>query len=76
MWIFKFYLVVDENYRRKKIATNLLNCLITNSKPNQKIYLEVSANNKNAIELYNKFNFNVVNIRKKYYKNVDAYVME
>lgn len=69
-------LVVDENYRRKKIATNLLNCLITNSKPNQKIYLEVSINNKNAIELYNKFNFNVVNIRKKYYKNVDAYVME
>ena len=41
-----------------------------------KIMLEVSVDNKNAIKLYKKFNFKIINIRKNYYDNIDAYVME
>lgn len=69
-------LVVDINHRRKKIATQLINRMITNSKKNDKIYLEVSEKNNSAIDLYEKFGFKKIGIRKKYYGNDDAHVME
>ena len=40
------------------------------------ITLEVSKENKAAIELYKKFNFNEVAIRKGYYNGVDGILME
>ena len=69
--------VVDSNYRRKRIATNLLDYFISDlDKKVQLITLEVRVNNEAAIELYSKFGFEIVNIRKKYYKNGDdAYLM-
>lgn len=69
-------IVVDEEYRRKKIATNLLDMLITNAKRNDRILLEVNTKNQNAIDLYEKFGFQTIHTRKRYYKNEDAYVME
>ena len=67
------YIVVDKLYRNKNIASTLLENLI---KESNKIILEVRCDNKNAIKLYKKYNFKIINIRKKYYNNMDAYVME
>lgn len=67
------YIVVDKLYRNKNIASTLLENLI---KESNKIILEVRCDNKNAIKLYKKYNFKIINIRKDYYDNMDAYVME
>lgn len=67
------YIVVDKIYRNKNIASTLLENLI---KESNKIILEVRCDNKNAIKLYKKYNFKIINIRKNYYDNMDAYVME
>lgn len=70
-------LIVDPEYRKRKIATNLIDYLISELDENLKlITLEVRANNTAAIHLYDKFGFEVVNVRKKYYANGDdAYLM-
>lgn len=68
---------VDEDYREKGIATKMINYLIENFiEKGKEILLEVNSNNENAINLYKKFEFNVINIRKKYYNNGDAYIMK
>lgn len=68
-------IIVDEKYRNKKIATNI--CEYIFSIYNLNCYLEVNVNNYYAIKLYEKFNFKIINVRKKYYQNNDdAYVME
>lgn len=69
------YIVVDPIYRRNNIGTKLMEYLI-NSYDYEKILLEVRCDNSNAIKLYKKFNFKIINIREKYYDNIDAYVME
>ena len=69
------YIVVEPIYRRKNIGTKLINYLIQN-KEFEKIMLEVRCDNNNAIKLYKKFNFKIINIREKYYDGQDAYVME
>ncbi len=69
-------LVVDPNYRRKHIASNLVTYLIGELSPNLKlITLEVATKNKAAIGLYEKFGFDIVNYRKNYYQDDDAYLM-
>ena len=70
-------LIVDPDYRKMGVATNLIDYLISELDENLKlITLEVSANNKEALKLYDKFGFYVVNVRKKYYANGDdAYLM-
>lgn len=69
--------VVDPNYRRMKVASNLIDYLISDLDENLKlITLEVSTKNTPALKLYDQFGFEVVNIRKKYYQNGDdAYLM-
>ena len=69
------YIVVEPIYRRKNIGFNLVKYLIDNNNF-EKIMLEVRCDNVNAIKLYKKFDFKIINIRKKYYGNTDAYVME
>ena len=69
-------LVVDPKYRNKMVATNLLDYLISELDENLKlITLEVASKNIAAIKLYEKFGFEVVNVRKNYYKDDDAYLM-
>lgn len=69
-------LIVDPKYRRKMVATNLIGYLISDLGENLKlITLEVAKHNEVAIKLYEKFGFEVVSLRKKYYKNDDAYLM-
>lgn len=64
---------VDENYRNKGIATLLINSIEEKNVKN--ILLEVSTKNDSALALYNKLNFKLINIRKNYYKDSDAYVL-
>ncbi|MBE6157043.1 MAG: GNAT family N-acetyltransferase [Firmicutes bacterium] len=70
-------IVVDMASRKKGIANNLMNYFINSyAKKNDIILLEVAVNNSIAIDLYKKFDFEIINIRKKYYNNIDAYVMK
>ena len=69
------YIVIEPFYRRKGIGTKLLEFLIKNNEFDR-ILLEVRCDNSNAIKLYKKYDFKVINIRKNYYENNDAYVME
>ena len=69
------FLYVDENYRRQKVASKLINSLDHYSDI-ENIFLEVSVDNEAAIKLYTKLNFEIINIRKKYYNGIDAYVMK
>ena len=68
---------VADGYRNKNIATNMIKYLIDNYCYHDKtITLEVAVNNLAAIKLYKKFGFEIVNIRKKYYGDTDAYLMK
>ncbi len=69
-------LVVDPIYRHQKVASNLIAYLITDLGENLKLVtLEVASKNKPAINLYEKFDFEIVNIRKNYYPDDDAFLM-
>lgn len=71
------HLVVDPVYRHQLIATNLINYLIGELDEHLRlITLEVASKNIPAINLYEKFGFEIVNVRKKYYPDGDdAYLM-
>ena len=71
------HLVVAEEYRHHLIATNLINYLIGELDENCiLITLEVASKNIAAINLYEKFGFEIVNVRKNYYPDGDdAYLM-
>lgn len=69
-------LVVDPEYRRKKIATNLLGYLIGELDESVRLVtLEVATKNEAAIDLYQKFGFEVIHKREHYYADDDAYLM-
>ncbi|MBE6154336.1 MAG: ribosomal-protein-alanine N-acetyltransferase [Firmicutes bacterium] len=70
-------IVVDPEYRKQKIASNLITYLISDlSEELKMITLEVSNNNEAALKLYERFGFEIINVRKKYYSNGDdAYLM-
>lgn len=66
-------IVVEPNSRNLKIGSKLLESIIAKNKD---ITLEVSVDNINAISLYKKYDFKILNIRKKYYQDKDAYLMK
>ena len=67
-------LYVDKLFRKKGIAKKLINYLI-NPINSKSILLEVSNKNLPELNLYEKFEFKIINIRKNYYQDSDAYVM-
>lgn len=69
-------IVVDPDYRKRGIGNSLINFFVDNYVNSEDILLEVAVNNINAINLYKKNGFEIINIRKKYYKDIDAYVMK
>lgn len=70
------FLIVDNKQRKKGIASNLMKYFVDNYVVNNKtITLEVAKNNFNAIKLYEKYGFKTINVRKNYYKDIDALVM-
>ena len=68
---------VKEVYRNKGIGSSLLQELINISKNYNysEITLEVNVHNLPAQKLYNKFHFEKVGIRKKYYNNTDDAIL-
>ena len=68
-------LYVDNLFRNQKIGTKLI-VYIINKYSSHRFLLEVAINNYIAIKLYENMNFKKINIRKKYYNDIDAYVME
>ena len=66
-----FNVAVCEKYRKKGVATALINELVTYGKKNNFsfITLEVRESNLPAISLYSKFGFIKVGERKDYYSN-------
>ena len=69
------YVVVEPIYRRRGIGYSLVKYLVENTNTD-KIMLEVRCDNDSAIRLYKKFGFKIINTRRRYYDNSDAYVME
>lgn len=69
------YIFVDEEHRRNKIATKLLEYLL-NLDGVEHIMLEVNETNIGAIEFYKKNGFKVLRSIKNYYGEADALVME
>ena len=66
-------IVTKKNKRNLGIASQLLEKLIEISKTKKvgSITLEVNENNIPAINLYKKYNFQILGKRKKYYNNAD-----
>ena len=75
-----FTIAVDHGFKKMGIATSLLNHSVETSLSNnmKEIWLEVSTKNTPAINLYKKFGFEVMGIRKNYYQKLgeDAYNMK
>lgn len=69
---------VNENYRNRNIGSKLMSYLISVAIENRvvNITLEVRKSNEVAIRLYKKFGFREVAIRKYYYGDEDAILME
>ena len=67
-------LYVDKLFRRQGIAKKLIDYLV-NPINSKSILLEVSNKNLPALTLYENLDFKIINIRKNYYKDSDAYVM-
>lgn len=73
------YIAVAKPFRRRGIATRLLNALISASveKGAQAIFLEVGAQNLPAVALYEKHGFTRISVRKNYYgEGRDAFVYQ
>lgn len=71
-------IAVKKDFRKKGIGSELLKFLIDEAKNKEKICitLEVRDDNIPAIELYKKFDFDILGKRKKYYNNCnDAIIM-
>lgn len=68
-------IIVKPEYQNQGIGSVLLKYIIDN-KQEKKIMLEVRSKNINAIKLYQKYDFKIINIRKNYYKDDDAIIME
>lgn len=70
-------IIVEKEHQNKGIATNILNYFFDHyTKKGDELLLEVSVNNNKALNLYEKFGFKIINTRKKYYNDLDAYVMK
>lgn len=64
-------IAVNEDYRNKKIASNLIINMVHELKIKNinKLFLEVNEKNYKAIKLYQKNNFKIISKRKNYYEN-------
>ena len=68
---------VSSTYRRMGIADMLLKNLLKEAtqKGAVRFILEVRCSNRPAIQLYKKFGFEELGIRKNYYDGIDGFVM-
>lgn len=74
-----FMIAVHKEFQGRKLGKMLMEFCVENLKTEgvKYVYLDVATNNTKAIEFYKKHGFEVVYIRKNYYRNgTDAYVMK
>lgn len=69
------YIYVNNEYRKKNIATELLKYMFQETSNLENITLEVGKNNNAAINLYKKNGFEQCALRKNYYGKEDAILM-
>ena len=71
-------IVIKKTYRNQGIGTLLLENLILLAKDLNifTLFLEVNEQNKPAIHLYEKFGFEKLGVRKKYYNNNNGIIMK
>lgn len=71
------YIYVDDKFRSSGVGSKLMNYMIEDVKNNNclNISLEVENSNINAINLYKKYNFKEVAVRKNYYQGKDGILM-
>lgn len=69
-------IVVSEKYRNKGIATALINFAISKFNDLKNVFLEVNDKNINAVNLYKKLGFKVIDVRMRYYGVDDALIMQ
>lgn len=72
------YIWIEKKYRGYHYSKKLMEymiCYAHNKSIIQNITLEVSTKNLMAINLYEKFNFEKVAIREKYYDGIDGILM-
>lgn len=64
-------LAVHNDYRRRGIATELINTILEASKEKgcTLLYLEVRVSNHDAITFYERFGFKIASFRRKYYSS-------
>lgn len=67
------YVWVLSNFRRKGIASKLMDKMFLEKVNN--VTLEVRVSNEDALNLYKKYGFKVVSLRSNYYGKDDAYLM-
>lgn len=70
-----FDIAVDEKYRRRGIASGLINSIKIYLKDVKEINLDVREKNVSAISLYEKLGFSVFAKRKGYYLGEDSLCM-
>ena len=64
-------------YQNNKIGQKLLNCFLSTLDKNDRCFLEVSSENKRAIQFYYKNEFKKESIRSNYYKDgSDAFILK
>lgn len=68
-------LFVNEENRKQRIATSLMNEMFEKENYNR-IMLEVNENNNEAIRLYNRLGFKEISLRDRYYGEDTAIIME
>ncbi len=71
------YIITLPDYRNQGIGGKLLEYAVNDMKNNNciNISLEVEQTNKNAINLYSKYGFQIKGTRPNYYEGKDAYLM-
>ena len=72
------YLYIDTKYRRKNMASELMNYLFNDllNSDCKSITLEVAVDNLGALKLYDNFGCKKIGLRKGYYNGKDAILME
>lgn len=72
------YIYVKTDYRGGKVASLLMEEMIhrCSMKQVQSITLEVRRGNEAAIQLYKKYGFGEISVRKNYYQDEDGIMME
>ncbi len=72
------YIFVQKEERKRGIASKLLLTMFDDCRNSnvESIDLEVNSLNEKAINLYQKFEFKIIGIRKKYYDGIDGLIMK